>query len=138
MAIYSFRDTFDIFRCPPPPFPLPQLVFALVALAAAEEMVEEKKEELKLVSPYFGHPYLHSYPYGHSFYNYPYTYAHPLTYKLPEIKPLEIKPIEYKLPEIKPITYTYQPVETKLVPKEYEVPVHSVEYEKVDSACTNV
>ncbi len=62
----------------------------------------------------------------------------PIQYELPEIKPIEVKPIQYELPEIKPITYTYQPVETKFVPKEYEIPITTYEFDPVEGKCKNV
>ena len=103
-----------------------------MAAAAAEEM----EEKMVLQPLTYGYPLGYSaYPWG---YNYPLTYHQPLTYKPVEYKPIEIKPIKYELPKIEPITYTYQPVEYKHVAKEYEIPVHTVEYEHVGSLCENV
>ncbi len=124
-------------------------MFALCAAAAVAQ--EEKKDELKLIKPLaYGYPYTAGFPYAYGAlpayttglplaYNTP---AFPLAYLEPERKKIEyklpeLKPLEYKLPEIKPITYTYQPVQTKFVPKEYEVPVHTVEYEAVGTMCEN-
>ncbi len=82
----------------------------------------------------------------------------PVVYEAPkpvEIKPAVttyVKPVDHKVvspiayataPVASPVltktlTYNYQPVETKFVPKPYEVPVKKVEFVQERTACKNV